>query len=110
MHPKSAQHPGGLKFMVKTKDALTQKDREVETVVNRKTCLEYYKNFEFTVKEWSRINGLKRKQTSKFKKLIAKKKDGSKTKPTPTKSTGNKTHSRAPNPFVPGSEMSRSIE
>ena len=73
MHAKCAQHPGGLKFMVKTKDALTHEDLEVETVVNRQTCLQYYKSFEFTVEEWSRINGLKRKQTSKFKKLNAKK-------------------------------------
>ena len=68
LHPKEAAYPGGLKYIATKKDSLTGKRQQVETVVNKSNCMEFYQTFEFSKKEWSRINGLKRKQTSQFKK------------------------------------------
>ena len=67
---------GGLKFIAKKEDPLTGKEKRVETVVNRSNCMEFYGNFEFSKKKWSRINGLKRKQTKLFKIRELKLKEG----------------------------------
>ena len=67
-HPESPAYPGGLKFKNRKVDPVTGKVYKEGTIVNKSNCQQFYQNFEFTVKKWSEINGLKRKQTAEFKK------------------------------------------
>ena len=67
MQNKLPSYPGGLKYKVIEQNQITGEDEEVEIIVNKSNCLDFYQKFEFTNQEWSRINGLKRKQTSRFK-------------------------------------------
>ena len=67
MHSDYAAYPGGIKFKTKKKNPDTGEEQEVEVDVDKSNCLAFYKEYEFTRKEWSRINGLKRKRTKNFK-------------------------------------------
>ena len=60
IHPDQPSYPGGLKFKSKKLNSDTGLAELVEVTVNKSNCLEYYKKFEFSIKEWSRIDGLKR--------------------------------------------------
>ena len=68
MHTKEPAYPGGLTYVARKKNAETGVEEVAEVFVNRSNCLDFYQTFEYTNKEWSRINGLKRKQTRQYNK------------------------------------------